>query len=133
MAENTFTKEITFKKLSFDPQNPTERKLEDITKMVTFNSLNQMDRSQHKFHGRLFAFFVMSPFGEEDKRILDTDGIYDLTINYVEKFVVHDAEFSKKDQELLLNDSTALFDLGLVFMKEVFTPFFLQSRMPSKK
>lgn len=132
MTDKTFTTEIAFKHLTFDPENPTERKLEKVTKMATFKELDQMDRSQHKFHGRLFAFFAMSPFGESEedggKMSLDTDGIYDLTVSFVKNFLTTDNEFGIKDREKLLSDSTAMFDLGLWFMKNTFTPFFLKSR-----
>lgn len=133
MAEKTFTHELVFKKKAFDKENPAERKLEDVTKLVTFNELNQMERSQHKFHGKLFAFFATQSFADDGEKVtLDTDGIYDLTTLFIKNFLVTDEQFGIKERELLLNDSTALFDLGIWLMKEKFTPFFVQSRTLSK-
>lgn len=137
MQENTFSKEVTFSHLSFDKDNPTQRKMEPVTKMATFRELNQLDRTQHKMHGRLFAFFATSPFGDNEeegaKMTLDTDGIYDMTTYYIKNFLVVGEEFGIKDKEKLLSDSTALFDLGIWLMRDKFTPFFLQSRTNSPK
>lgn len=105
-----------------------------ITKTACFKELNRVDRSQHKLHFKLIAILEdnMGEDTEEGRLKISTDGLYDLTAKAIKTLLVVDDKFTESDRTELLNDSIAILEFGMWFMKEKVPPFFNQFSMTSK-
>lgn len=97
---------------------------------ITFQELDQTNRGQHKFHFRIVTFYSNAKkkggFGSQDLEFdLDTDELYDMTVEYVKKFSILDsASFTAQVREEVLNDFGALSTLAFWLLREKFFPFF---------
>lgn len=123
--ERTFTKEISW--ISYE-LNDNTKGLEEVQKTanVTFKSLNQTDKSQHKLH---FMIISMFQSGDGDAAKLDSDVLYDITVKAVNQLVVCDENFKERDKTEFLHDSMALLQFGLWLFGNQFAPFFQKSAL----
>lgn len=100
-------------------------------KTLTFKELNQKDKTQHKLHFLLIGLMEEKTKDADTNQdgkiqmVLDTDKLYEITVKSVKVLSVLNEEFTLQDQKCLLDDSGALFQLGMVLMKDHLGPFFL--------
>jgi hypothetical protein len=118
----TFEKEITF--LSKQLVDGTEWALVETSKMATFKELSRVDKNQHKLHFMLISLFSSTQNeDEENKTVIDSDSLYDLTVKAIKMLLVVNNSFNDTDKAEFLNDSGAILNFGLWALKEKFTPF----------
>lgn len=140
--ETTFVKSVSFFGMTVDPTKMTEDNpggviKGPVTKSITFVELDEYSREQHKYVGKLIAWFTNSEkkegFGSnEGKIVLDTDDMYDLVVEFLKKYSKLDDNFTAMDREELLNDYPAIWSLSDWLVAEKFFPFF-QKLMPRLK
>lgn len=131
--ENFFKQEITYSEKTFNNELVSDTNdgwyYRRITKLATFKELDQMARDQHKFHFRLVTFYTMGTTKEsfgamQGSFTVDTSEAYDLTVEFINKFLAPNEDFTSRDREELLNDASALIFLSMELAKKKFYPFF---------
>lgn len=93
---------------------------------VTFNELDETEQSQHRLHFRIMSLYKskMSVVeGEETQVQIDTDTLYDITVESIKKLVVLDEGFREIDLKEFLACSLATLKFGLWFLEEHILPF----------
>src|ERR1700693_5556449 len=109
--EKTFQKEISFLCTELN-NDTTEFEEKSVSKNATFKELSRTDKEQHKLHFKIISLFVDSEKKNNGSIKLNSDEIYDLTCEMIEKLLLIDNNFTVQDKAELLKDSGALFTFG---------------------
>ena len=121
-----FTREIDFLSRQFESESNSFKEV-SVTKTATFKELNRTERDQHKLHFMLISLFESN---DQNKMIVDSDKLYDITAKTIKTLLIVDEQFTEQDKTEFLNDSGALFTFGIWLLKEHISPFF--SRLMKK-
>jgi len=117
-----FEKEVKFLSLEFNGEtNKWDEK--EVTLVATFKDLDRRDKEQHKLHFKLVSLFNIS--AEDGEAEISSDRLYDITSQFVKLMLIPTDQFTATNKNELLQDSGALFELGMWLMKEKLGPFFL--------
>ncbi len=122
----TFEKEISWDTWEHDPKLD---KMVEITKTkkAIFKELDKYDKSQHDFHFLIAAIPNNLIEKKKDVRV-EPKFILELTKEFIENQLIIDDNFGESDKKELLQNSQALFDLGISLLDEKISPFFLKFR-----
>ena len=114
------TKEITAKFLSLNLQTGEK---EIVKKILICKELDETTEGEF-----VFELFNLYKFDEKSKQMRTRPAdLYNVTKEYIEKFVDINQEFTKSDRKELFNDAAGLLWLSKKLNEEIFAPFFLKS------
>lgn len=126
MQGNTFKKEISYKAKVFDTVKD-RWVMKKIVKDVSFSELDETDTTQHRLHFRIMSLYKtkMSVVdGEKQGVYLDSDTLYDITVEAVKKLaVIDDSSFTAQDLKEFTSCSLSLLNFGQWFLGEHILPF----------
>lgn len=122
---NTFKKEISYKSKHFDTHT-SKWIMKKIKKEVSFSELDETEQSQHRLHFRIMSLYKtkMSVIdGEKTGVYLDSDTLYDITVEAVKKLAILDESFTEQDLKEFTLCSLSLLNFGQWFLGEHILPF----------
>lgn len=125
---NTFKKEISYKSKHFDTAK-SKWVMKKVKKEVTFSELDETEQSQHRLHFKIMALYKQKMAiidGEQTGMTLDTDTLYDITVESVKKLVVLDDSFNAQDLKEFTSCSLSLLNFGQWFLGEHVVPFIIE-------
>lgn len=123
---STFIKEITYKSRQLSGHKWVK---ENVTKSVHFNELDETIKSQHKLHFRITSLWKTIGEGDEKQIKIDSDSMYDITVEAIKQLVVVNENFTETDLAEFLSDSKALLKFGSWFTENHLIPFMKDSAL----
>jgi len=121
----TWTGKYTSKVFEGTPPDWIDKVVETV---LNFKELNKMDRAQHRLQFRIVELYSNPKRKEGGAITIDTDGVYDMTLEYLDKMLIKPADMADKAFDILIeevkNNFQVILDLSTELMNEVWFPFF---------
>ena len=99
-----------------------------VEKEVTFDELDETIKAQHRLHFKIVSLYTAKPSDDtsEVQVKIDTDTMYDITVEAIKILAHTDENFTEVDLKEFLADSLAILKFGRWFMGEHLVPFIVE-------